>query len=95
MAMDLSEEFKNQLAMQFGSSGGLADFVVPGTMPLMGSSTRRANARRKQMQSRKASTDSTATKSPGNDTEISLGASLQEELRAAFNFLDQKDDTDE
>lgn len=97
MAMDLSEEFKNQLAMQFGSSGGLADFVVPGTMPLMGSSTRWANARRKHMQSRKASTDSTATstKPAGSDNDLSLGASLQEELKAAFTFLDQNDDAEE
>ncbi|CAO3587923.1 unnamed protein product [Absidia cylindrospora] len=41
MAIGLSDEFKNQLAMQFGSSSGLNNFVVPGALPLMGSAQRR------------------------------------------------------
>lgn len=47
MALGLTEEFKSQLARQFGSSSGLNDFVLPGTMPLMGSAVRRSNNRRR------------------------------------------------
>ncbi|KAF1806704.1 hypothetical protein FB192DRAFT_1271756 [Mucor lusitanicus] len=50
MALGLSEEFKSQLARQFGSSSGLGEFVLPGTMPLMGSAVRRSNNRRRQVQ---------------------------------------------
>lgn len=50
MALGLSEEFKSQLARQFGSSSGLGEFVLPGAMPLMGSAVRRSNNRRRQVQ---------------------------------------------
>lgn len=49
MALGLTEEFKSQLARQFGSSSGLNDFVLPGTMPLMGSAVRRSNNRRRHV----------------------------------------------
>ncbi|KAI8100130.1 uncharacterized protein BX664DRAFT_355473 [Halteromyces radiatus] len=49
MAMGLSEEFKSQLAMQFGSSTSLNDFVLPGTLPLMGSAQRRPKPLRRQL----------------------------------------------
>ena len=92
MAISLSEEFKNQLAMQFGSSSGLADFVVPGATPLVGSSSRWANARRRQArkashdQSIKEESDSTSgLVSPSSVTSPTM--TIQEELKATFaNF---------
>lgn len=89
MAISLSEEFKNQLAMQFGSSSGLADFVVPGAAPLVGSSSRWANARRRQArkashdQSIKEESDSTSgLVSPSSVTSPTM--TIQEELKATF-----------
>ena len=84
MAVSLSEEFKNQLAMQFGSSSGLADFVVPGAMPLMGSSARGGNAARRRNFApiRPANNLSSPT-----DDAVSPTMTLQEELKANFaNF---------
>lgn len=49
ISLGLTEEFKSQLARQFGSSSGLNDFVLPGTMPLMGSAVRRSNNRRRHV----------------------------------------------
>lgn len=89
LAASLSEEFKNQLAMQFGSSSGLADFVVPGAMPLIGSSTRAVNARRRQFQARKASLEaSVLPESPQEEEEekkyVLPAIKLQDELKATF-----------
>ncbi|KAG0914538.1 hypothetical protein G6F33_004165 [Rhizopus arrhizus] len=49
LALGLSDEFKTQLARQFGSSSGLGDFVLPGSLPLMGSAVRRSQNRRRQV----------------------------------------------